>query len=386
MWKATESRPTASAPGAHACRGCKGRELVPVLDLGSVPAADHFPSTDGPAGTRDPVYPLMMTVCRTCALAQLDSDVTTPEEPRGVEPQALRDQSHDAVRTLARDGWLDAGGTVREFASPHGGSWLGLLAGRGFCTHRERFAPEAPADLVLDSFGMMHEPDQRAAAERRSEATAPGGTLLLQFHSLAAIMTYGQWNALRHGHFAYYSLTALAELFATVGMHMAQAWEFGLYGGTVLVAVRHGAARHDAPSVTRILAAESAAAVADPAALRLLQHSADDDSAALRTLLHRLDRSGKRVCAYGASSRSVAQLYRAGVDRTVLHAVADASPAKRGRRMPGTDVPIIGPDELAAAAPDRILLTVPDLLPELQRAYPTLDGRWIDCAGIAAHA
>ena len=44
--------------------------------------------------------------------------------------------------------------------------------------------------------------------------------------------------------------------------------------------------------------------------------------------------------------------------------------------MPGTDIPIVSPDELLAAKPDRVLLTVPDLLPELRARMPELDGRW----------
>ena len=39
---------------------------------------------------------------------------------------------------------------------------------------------------------------------------APGGVLLLQFHSLATILRLGQWNSLRHGHYAYYSTPPLA--------------------------------------------------------------------------------------------------------------------------------------------------------------------------------
>jgi hypothetical protein len=56
--------------------------------------------------------------------------------------------------------------------------------------------------------------------------------------------------------------------------------------------------------------------------------------------------------------------------------VADASTAKQARRMPGTDIPIVSPDELLAAKPDRVLLTVPDLLPEVSARYPELEGRW----------
>jgi hypothetical protein len=61
----------------------------------------------------------------------------------------------------------------------------------------------------------------------------------------------------------------------------------------------------------------------------------------------------------------------------LLAAVADASPAKQGRRMPGTDIPIVSPDELLAAKPDRVLLTIPDLLPEVRAQFPELDGRWM---------
>jgi hypothetical protein len=108
---------------------------------------------------------------------------------------------------------------------------LPLLTQRGY---RE----EKVADVVLDSFGIMHEPAQRAAFQRRAAVTAPKGVLLLQFHSLVSIVSQCQWNALRHGHFAYYSLTALKRLIEGAGMSVATAWEFDLYGGTVLVARR----------------------------------------------------------------------------------------------------------------------------------------------------
>ena len=86
--------------------------------------------------------------------------------------------------------------------------------------------------------------------------------------------------------------------------------------------------------------------------------------------------AGRTVLAYGAASRAVALFSRAGLDSGLVAAVADASPAKQGRRMPGTDIPIVSPDELLAAKPDRVLLTLPDLLPEVSARFPELDGRW----------
>lgn len=348
------------------CRGCRSRSLAPVLDLGHVPAQDFFPPATDPVAPEESSHPLAMVLCTGCGLAQLADDDTLTDEPRGVEPRALQHQAIDAVARVAAAHLL-RGCTVREFGSPHGGTWLPLLAERGF-------APAEVADVVLDSFGLMHESDQRHAFTRRALATAKDGVLLVQYHSLATIVGKGQWNALRHGHYAYYSTTALLGLLKQVGMSAVDAWEFDLYGGTVLVAARHG----DVPppaSVRRLLAGEKA--ITDPAAVTTLQQAADAHCRRLRDWLELQAAQGRRVFAYGAASRAVSLFALAGVTTSLIAAVADASPAKQGRRMPGTDVPIIAPDDLLAAEPDRVLLTVPDLLTEVAETYPQLTGRWV---------
>lgn len=351
------------------CRACGGHRLRRVLELGRVPAADHFPPADEPVSDREALYPLAMDLCDACRLAQLAEDDTVTAEPRGVEPQALKDQAADAVARVAGAGWL-TGTTVREFGSPHGGSWLGLLTARGFTP-----LPRAgePADVVLDCFGIMHEPDQRAAFAERAAATARDGVLLLQYHALATIVAQGQWNALRHGHFAYYSRHALEGLLARAGMTIVADWAFGLYGGTELVA-----AVHTAPQQPERERACTGRQLNDELLHGALQRAADTQVASLRTWLRDRRREGLRVYGYGAASRAVALFAMAGLDRELLGGVADASPAKQGRRMPGTDIPIVSPDALIAARPDMVLLTVPDLLSEVAARYPELNGRWID--------
>lgn len=351
------------------CRGCGSRGLQKVLDLGRVPLAKHFPHSSEPISDDEAGSPLAMLLCTSCGLAQLADDDAVSDEPQGLEPQALKDQAAAAVDLVAAAGWL-RGRTVREFGSPHGGTWLPLLTDRGFTT------TTGPADVVLDSFGIMHEPDQRAAFVGRAKATAPDGVLLVHYHSLLTIVAKNQWNSLRDGHFAYYSLTALARLLADVDMHVVTAWKFDLYGGTVVAAAVHGSRELRDESVTRILAEEAGVGLTDPAVVAGLQHGADRHIETLRSWLEAEATAGHEVMAYGAASRAVSLFSRARLDRTLLHAVADASVAKQGRRMPGTDIPIVSPEELVAAKPDLVLLTLPDLLGEVIAAYPELDGRW----------
>jgi C-methyltransferase C-terminal domain/Putative zinc binding domain len=349
------------------CRGCASPQLRRVLDLGKVPAADFFPPVSDPVSAAESAHSLAMELCTVCGLAQLADDDTVADEPRGVEPQALRDQAADALSRVAGAGWL-RGTTVREFGSPHGGTWVPLLFELGY-TESER------ASVVLDCFGIMHEPDQRAAFKTRAAATAEGGVLLLQFHSLAAILAEGQWNALRHGHFAYYSLTALTRLLHAVDMSVVMAWQFDLYGGTVMVAAVAGQVTPDA-SVREILDYEARFGVTDPDVVAGLQRATNSHAICLRDWLDARADAGERVYAYGAASRAVALLHIAGVDARRLIAVADASPAKQGRRMPGTDVAIISPEQLIADEPDHVLLTLPDLYDEVRQRYPQLSERW----------
>ncbi|MBB2989448.1 glutamate-1-semialdehyde aminotransferase [Mycolicibacterium iranicum] len=358
------------------CRGCGQPGMHRVLDLGMVPAADDFPLADRPVDPSEASHPLAMDQCSSCGLAQLADDDTETAEPRGVEPQALKDQAAEAVRRVSTAGWLDSGGTVREFGSPHGGSWVPLLTDRGYRT------TGGTADVVLDCFGIMHDADQAGAFEVRAAATAADGVLLLQFHTLAAIVAHGQWNALRHGHFAYYSTPVVVSLLQRVGMRAAQAWTFDLYGGTVLVAAVHGTGE-PGPSVTALTAAE--AAMTDAATVGALQDAADAQAVALRCWLEGERRAGRSVYAYGAASRAVALFARAGVDRSLIAAVGDASPTKQGRRMPGTDVPIVAPEDLVRADPDRVLLTLADLLPEVSARWPALDGRWVTDDRFVSH-
>jgi hypothetical protein len=370
--------------GEPACRACRGRTGHLVLDLGEQPACDYFPPCDD-AGP-DPEYPLQMWLCSACGLAQLVADPTVPEEPRGAEPAALVEQAADAVQRVAAAGLLSAGGRVAEYGSPHGGSWLGLLARRGLTP-----VPGAePAEVVLDCFGLMHAPDQSAALAERTARVAAGGVLLLQYHSLDAIIRCGQWNALRHGHYAYYSTTALAAMLAATGFSPRAAWYFELYGGTVLLAAGRDSDAAALPdgvpatpddSVQSLLAEDARVGVRDPAVLRGLERSAHARASGLHDWLVAQRSAGRIVLGYGAASRAVALLRRAGVDRTLLPAVADASLAKQGLRMPGTDIPVVSPAQLAARRPAAVVLFLTDLLTEVRAAYPEVEsagGQWMD--------
>ncbi|MFC5996712.1 class I SAM-dependent methyltransferase [Pseudonocardia hispaniensis] len=370
--------------GLIRCRFCRSDDGSVVADLGTQPGCEFFPRLADPGP--DPVFPLRLWLCAGCGLAQLADDMAVPEDPQGVQPEALTRQAADAVARLAASGILPSAGTVAEFPSPHGGTWLSLLTSRGLVPA----SAGEPADVVLDCcFGLMHAEDQEAAFRERAARTRPGGLLLVQFHSLAAILQRTEWNAIRHGHYAYYSVPAMRTMLAGVGLTAFAAFWFPLYGGTVLIAARHGAAAE--ADLAALTEREIGCGVLDPVAMKAFQEAARSDGERLAGWLADERSHGRRVYGYGAASRSVGLLHSARAGRDLLCGVADVSAAKQGSRMPGTDIPVIGTDDLVTAEPESVLLFVPDLLDEVRAALPEIEangGRWVladEVVGQAAH-
>lgn len=344
------------------CRWCGSGHGETVLDLGLQPACDDFPRPGDPPA---PVHPLRLWACDGCGLAQLPDRSPVPQEPRAVEPAALSAHARDSVAWALSQGLLVAGTSAREFGSPHGGSWVELLAAAGLEVRQDDGA--GPVDAVIDVFGLMHEEDQRAGLGHRVECLTTDGVLVLVFPPLETVVELGQWNALRHGHHAYPSTAVAARQLAECGLTVVASVLHPLYGGTRLLAARRSSA-----------VAPRAVSVPLPgdvprAALTALAESVAAGVAALRAHLQQAAAEGRRVIGYGAASRAVPLLVGAGIGPELLPAVADASPAKQGRLIPGVGLPVVGPDELVAARADEVLLFLPDLLDEVRSALPEVE-------------
>jgi hypothetical protein len=365
----------ASADPDWSCRWCGSHSGVRVLDAGLQPPSDLHPKPSDPEP--DPEFPLAMVMCLDCRLVQLESDETTPEEPRGLEPRALVRQAEAAVDQAEQQGYLRPGIRVLEYPSPHGGSWVEQLERRSLIE-----VSQGPAELLVDIFGMMHEADQRAAMINRISQMSEDAILLIQFHTVAAIVRSGFWNALRHGHFAYYSTPVLVRMAAESGLTAVSASEYSLYGGTILLALAKNGSRwgSQSESVTKLVDQEIAAGVTEPMVVASLNESLANSASALRSYLSDSRSRSEIVAGYSAASRTSALLQLGHVGAEDLATIADAAPGLHGRTMPGSRIPISSPSELVDARPDKVLLFVPDLLDEVRRALPEIElngGRWV---------
>ena len=345
------------------CLLCSGDDLEIVLDLGEQPSVRHWPLPSDPLP--DPLHPLALSLCHGCGLVQLDRDDTSGPELPVPEPQAVIDQARQAVVDLTRLGHLEGRRTCVEFPSPHGGSWL---------PHLPLQVTDGPADLLVDNFGLMHERELPEALRRRAEALAEDGLAVFLIQPLGDIVRTRQWTTVRHGHPGYFSLTTLSTALATVGLAPTSVLRYPLYQGVAVVLCRRGG--HPDAELLAALAAEADLATARglaPLAEEVTRHIGR-----LREFLAERRSAGTRLYAYPAASKAVAELAMVGQEAEAILAVGDAAPAKQGRCLPGSRIPVVSPEQLLAADADEVLLLLPELHEELRESFPELADRLVD--------
>jgi hypothetical protein len=174
---------------------------------------------------------------------------------------------------------------------------------------------------------------------------------------------------------AYYSITALRNALVRVGFVPIRLLRYDLYGGTAVVVAQRGG-QPDA-ALQQAYEEEAAAGLTTPAGFAELRDSVGTSLENLRSYLNAHAASGTRLYAYGAPSRAIALLAGVGDAAQALTATADAAPAKQGRCLPVSRVPVISPEGLIAAQPDEVLLLLSDLRDEVLAAHPALAGRLV---------
>lgn len=344
------------------CLLCGGDDLEIVLDLGEQPSVRHWPLPTDPLP--DPTHPLALGLCHGCGLVQLERDGTVGAELPVPEPRAVVDQARQAVADLTRLGHLRGRRTVVEFPSPHGGSWL---------PHLPLTPTEGPADLLVDNFGLMHVTDLPRALRQRASALADGGLAVFLIQPLGDIVRTRQWTTVRHGHPGYFSLTTLATALRTVGLFPTEVLRYPLYGGVALVLC----SRDGRPDAELALAMAAEEGLATRQGLAPLADEVTRQVTRLRDFLTARRRTGTRLHAYPAASKAVAELAMVGEAAAAVLAVGDAAPAKQGRCLPGSRIPVVSPEELLAADPDEVLLLLPELHLDLRETFPELADRLV---------
>lgn len=368
------------------CRACGRDNLESVWDLGEQYLADCL--APGEKGRR---APLVVVRCRSCGLAQLRDSVDRnalyakyyyKSGTNETMQRALKDVADEALKYLAGSETgrvLDIGCNDGFLLSQFPARWLKVgvdpsniepeyLRGQSTATVYHGYFPEVARDWkrggfdVISSVACFYDvEDPLAFMKEVKRLLRPDGVWINQMNTLGACMERNAFDFLSHEHLVYYTINDLCSLAANAGLECVDGEVLELNGGTARLVFKKRASSGRRPGSSRLVQLQMDEIKAGYTGLRSgleawgqLKARVDNNRGALRVALNSFRKGG--VFVRGASTRgnSLLQYYRLSVDQ--LPYAADRDPAKWGKRMAGTDIPIISEAEAKGMNPQAFLL------------------------------
>jgi SAM-dependent methyltransferase len=230
-----------------------------------------------------------------------------------------------------------------------------------------------PADLVVANNVLAHVPDINDFVAGIARLLKPTGRASIEFPHLLRLLAGNQFDTIYHEHYSYLSLRAVARIAAAAGLEVMDVEELPTHGGSLRVWLAHQGAIEATTAVEAVLAAEAAAGLETLAAYAGFQHRAEAAKHGLLEFLLQAKREGRRVLGYGAAAKGNTLLNYAGIRADLLPAVADRATSKQGKLLPGSHIPVISPEQLAAEAADALLVLPWNLIDELRQQLPNTE-------------
>lgn len=376
---------------APTCRYCKTPLTHTFVDLGRQPLSNSYLTPGQLAAGVEQAYPLHARVCHNCFLVQVDDVVPADaifdeayayfssfstswveharryavamQDRFGLGPESL------VIEVASNDGYL-----LQHFVAmdvpvlgiePTANTAQAAIA-RGVPTEVRFFNVAAGrdlaqrglrADLIAANNVLAHVPDISDFVGGFTEALKDEGVVTFEFPHLLKLIEQVQFDTIYHEHYSYLSLVTVEQVLAANGLRPFDVELLTTHGGSLRLFCCHAGSRHDeTEALARLRASEHAAGLDRIEGYAGFTPRVEAVRDGFRAYLAGTKAAGRRVAAYGAAAKGNTFLNYCGTTAADIVASFDANPAKQGRFLPGSHVPILSPDAVRDIRPDDLLI------------------------------
>lgn len=373
------------------CRFCGNEITKTVVDLINAPPSNAY-LREEQLNEPEVYYPLKIMVCEHCWLVQVDEYASSAdifdddylyfssyssswvEHARKyvemiIPKLSLTEKSH-VMEIASNDGYLlqffvqakipcvgvEPSTSTHAAALEKGVESIPEFFGESFA--REMIKARGKQDLVIGNNVLAHVPDINDFVEGLRTALADTGTITMEFPHLLNLLTYHQFDTIYHEHYSYLSLYTVQQIFAAHGLKIYDVETLPTHGGSLRIYACHNSdPRSGTESVGKVVADEIAYGLTKYETYVSFQKQVETIRSAFLAFLLQAKEERKTVVGYGAAAKGNTLLNYCGIkgNQTIV-AVADASPHKQGRYLPGSHIPVISPEKIKELQPDYLII------------------------------
>ena len=373
------------------CKFCATPLRHVMADLGASPIANAYRKADE-LNRMEPFYPLRALVCDQCLLVQAQdfesaehlfapdyayfssfSDSWLAHARTYVERMTERfglDSSSQVVEIACNDGYLlrwFLEKNVKVLGIEPTANTAEAARNLGIPVEVRFFGRETAKDLRSKGFAadlmpannvVAHVPDINDFVAGFKILLKPKGVATFEFHHVMNLIEHKQFDTIYHEHYYYHSLATFSKILAHHGLQVFDVEELKSHGGSLRVFAQHAdAAPHSVDArVGELLARESAFGLDSLERYLSFNESVKQMKRQFLAFLIDAKNQGKSIAAYGAPAKGNTLLNYAGVRTDFIDFTVDRNPHKQGTYLPGTQIPIVSPDQIFESKPDYLLI------------------------------
>jgi hypothetical protein len=214
------------------------------------------------------------------------------------------------------------------------------------------------ADLIAANNVLAHVPDINDFVSGFATLLKNDGVATFEFPHLMKMVVDRQFDTIYHEHYSYLSFSTVVDIFRVNGLSVFNVEQIPTHGGSLRVFAQRSdtGIRPTEKSVTDLLALEMDMGMKSVDFYQGFEDDAESLKMSLLDFLLSSKEQSKKVAAYGAAAKGNTFLNYAGVKSDLISFVSDRNPAKQGKWMPGSHIPIVGEQQIKDEQPDFVLI------------------------------
>ncbi len=300
------------------------------------------------------------------------------------DPFVVEIGSNDGIMLQNFKGW-----GVRHLGVEPSANVAAVAQGKGIRTVSSFFDDELAQKILADDgqvsafMGanvMCHIPYMHAVMSGIKRLLAPRGVLVFEDPYLGDIVEKTSYDQIYDEHAFYFSVGSVEDLVARHELELIDVEAQPVHGGSMRYTIAHRGARPVSPAVEKQRERERELGLERAETYARFRQNVERSRTDLVALLTELKRAGKRVAAYGATSKSTTVTTYCSIGPDLISYISDTTPIKQGKFSPGAHIPVVPHAHFAADRPDYTLLFAWNHAQEIldkERAYREAGGRFI---------
>ena len=228
---------------------------------------------------------------------------------------------------------------VSDLAKKNGINSINKFFNRKSLNKAEKFIGKT--DLIFGANVVCHIPNLVEFIKTADLLLNDDGKIIFEEPYLGAMYKKTSYDQIYDEHIFIFSITSIKKIFDLYNFELIDAIEQKTHGGSMRYILRRRRNKHDNKKIKIMLEKEKRNKINCLEGAINFKRKCELSKENLMKKLYKIKKSGKKICGYGATSKSTTILNYCDIGPEIIDCIFDTTPDKINKFSPGKHIPII---------------------------------------------